>query len=90
MRYHYCTILDNIEVTQTPLDKLGQTIVHIEIPDEKYCFKTLDCIVPSFNVGGVVGLTDEEVAFWVTFCRHNASALLHSAKQGGIANAEYI
>ena len=40
MFYPYCTIGDNIEVTHTPLDSTGHTLVHIEIPDAKYCFRT--------------------------------------------------
>lgn len=37
----YCTIGNDIEVVQTPLDKTGHTLVRIEVPDEKYCFKTM-------------------------------------------------
>lgn len=90
MFYPYCTIDDCIEVVHTPLNEKGQTLVHIEIPDDVYCFKTMDCLVPTYNVSNVVGLTNEEINFWVEFCKHNASMLINCAKQGGIANAKYI
>ena len=90
MFYPYCTIHDNIEVTHTPLNKDGKTLVHIEVPDAKYCFKTVDILVPSYVVSNVIGMTDDEINGWVEYCRVNASLLIMCAAQGGIANAELI
>lgn len=84
MFYHYCTLEENIEVMHTPLDETGHTLVHIEIPDEKYCFRQMDCLVPSFKVTNVVGISKEEVDKYVQFCRYNAHLLLKYAKCGGI------
>lgn len=83
----YCTIGNGIEVTHTPLDATGHTLVHIEVPDEVFCFKVMECLIPSYKVGGVIGMTDEEVKYYVDFCKHNAGSLLKYAKEGGIANA---
>lgn len=87
MFYHYCTIGEDIEVTHTPLNSKGQTLVHIEVPDAKYCFKTMDCLIPTYRVTNIVGMTDEEVAFYLDFCKHNAHLLLKFAKEGGVENA---
>lgn len=86
MYYHYCTIMESIEVVHTPL-KNGYTTVHFEKPDKIYGFKTLDCVIPSYRVNNIVGFSDTEVSELVTFCRNNASLLLKYAREGGIANA---
>lgn len=83
----YCTIGNDVEVTHTPLDATGHTLVHIEVPDEVYCFKVMECLIPSYKVSGVVGMTDAEINYYVDFCKHNAHLLLKYAKEGGIANA---
>lgn len=82
MLYHYCTLEEDIEVMYTPLDKTGHIRVHIEIPDEKYCFRQIDCLVPSFEVTNVVGMSDEEVDKYKKFCKSNAHLLLEYAKCG--------
>ena len=87
MFYHYCTIGEDIEVSHTPLNKDGSTLVHIEVPDERYCFKTLDCLIPSYRVSNIVGMSDNEVAYYVDFCRRHAHLLLKYASLGGIVNA---
>ena len=87
MFYHYCTIGEDIEVVHTPLNNKGQTLVHIEIPDPKYCFRTMDCLIPTYRVSNIVGMKDDEIAFYVEFCKRNAHLLLKYAALGGIANA---
>ena len=89
MFYPYCTV-NETEIVHTPLNSAGQTLVHIEEPSDIYCFKTMDCLIPTYVVSNVIGFTREEVSGWVDFCRHNAGILLNCAKQGGIANADYI
>lgn len=83
----YCTLGDDIEVVHTPLNSKGQTLVHIEIPDAKYCFRTMDCLVPTYVVSNVVGMSDEEIAFYLDFIKHNAHLLLKFAREGGVMNA---
>ena len=90
MFYPYCTVNEKTEIVHTPLNSAGQTLVHIEEPSDIYCFKTMDCLIPTYVVSNVIGFTSDEVAYWVEFCRHNAGILLNCAKQGGIANADYI
>lgn len=87
MFYPYCTIGNDIEVVHTPLDESGYTLVHIEIPDEECCFKTMDCLIPSYKVSNVVGMSDEEVEEFVDFCHRHAHLLLKYASIGGIANS---
>ena len=47
----------------------------------------MDCLIPSYQVSNVVGMTDDEVAYYVDFCRRSAHLLLKYASTGGIANA---
>lgn len=86
MFYPYCSIEDTIEVVHTPI-KNGMTLVHFEEPDEIFGFKTLDCLVPTYQVSNITGFSQSEVSTLVSFCQNNAHLLLESAKRGGIANA---
>ena len=83
----YCTIGNDIEVVQTPLDKTGHTLVRIEVPDEVYCFKTMQCLIPSYELSDVYGMTDEEIERYLQFCKNNADLLLKYAACGVIDNS---
>jgi hypothetical protein len=80
------TLGNDIEVSHTPLEN-NSTTVHIEIPDEKYCFKIFECILPSYQIVNRYGLTDEEIKYYLQYCRNNAHLLLQYAKLGGVENA---
>ena len=87
MFFPFCRI-DDIEVVQSPLSKDGFTTVHFEQPDEIYCFKTLDVVVPSYRVSGLVGFTPDEVSYLVQFCSHVSHLLIKYAQiPGGVNNA---
>lgn len=58
------------------VNETGQILVHIEIPDAKYCFRQMDCLVPTYEVTNVVGMTEEEIDKYVNFCKSNAHSLL--------------
>lgn len=47
----------------------------------------MDCLIPSYKVSNVVGMSDEEVEEFVDFCHRHAHLLLKYASIGGIANA---
>ena len=73
---HYCTIDENIEVMYKKVNETGNILVHIEIPDAKYCFRQMDCLVPPYEVTNVVDMTEEEIDKYVNFCKSNAHSLL--------------
>ena len=73
---HYCTIDEDIEVMYKQVNETGQILVHIEIPDAKYCFRQMDCLVPPYEVTNVVDMTEEEIDKYVNFCKSNAHSLL--------------
>ena len=73
---HYCTIDENIEVMYKQVNETGNILVHIEIPDAKYCSRQMDCIVPTHEVPNVVGMTEPEIDKYVNFCKSNAHSLL--------------
>lgn len=85
MFYPYCTINNSIEVVHTPLNN-NKTLVHFEEPDAIVGFKTLDCIIPGYQISNITGFSQEEINFLVQFCRNNAHLLLEYASKGGIAN----
>ena len=73
---HYCTIDEDIEVMYKQVNETRQILVHIEIPDAKYCFRQMDCLVPPYEVTNVVGMTEEEIDKYIKFCKSNAHLLL--------------
>ena len=73
---HYCTIDEDIEVMYKQVNETGQILVHIEIPDATYCFRQMDCLVPTYEVTNVVGMTEEEIDKYIKFCKSNAHSLL--------------
>ena len=75
---HYCTIDKDIEVMYKKVSETGQILVHIEIPDAKYCFRQMDCIVPTYEVTNVVGMSKEEIDKYIKFCKSNAHLLLEN------------
>ena len=75
---HYCKIDEDIEVMYKKVSETGQILVHIEIPDAKYCFRQMDCIVPTYEVTNVVGMTEEEIDKYIKFCKSNAHLLLEN------------
>lgn len=82
----YCVLYDKIEVVQTPLEN-NQTVVHFEEPDAIVGFKTLDCVVPTYNVSNITGFSQSEINTLLQFCKSNAHLLLEYASKGGINNA---
>ena len=75
---HYCTIDEDIEVMYKQVNETGQILVHIEISDAKYCFRQMDCIVPTYEVTNVVGMIEEEIDKYVNFCKSNAHLFLEN------------
>lgn len=79
--FSYCTrMVDGCqtEVCYTPLRR-GYMSVHVEVPDSVYGFKTLDCTIPGYRLSWVVGFSDEELAYWLQFCRYHSGFLLELA-----------
>lgn len=86
MFYPYATIGDDLEVCHSKLVN-NSVVVHFEQPDEKFCFKVLECVLPSYKITKRVGFTNAEVKNLMTFCRNNSSLILTFAKSGGAMNA---
>ena len=85
--YPYMTLGDDIEITQTPLDKNGVTIMHVEIPDEKVGFKIIDISIPGYHVQTYGDVTQTDTNFFKQFAMNNAHLLLKYGATGGIYNA---
>lgn len=83
----YMEFDDNTIVTHNKPNKLGKVTVHIETPDNIFCFKTCDILLPDITIEDRYGFTDEEMANWVRFCKNNSERIIYYANRGGIANA---
>lgn len=86
MFYPYMTLGDLTEVIHTEWNGKNTT-VRFEKPDEVFCFKTLDCTVPGYNVSNIIGFTKEEVQALINYCQDNSDLLVKYSKCGGISNA---
>lgn len=87
MFYHYCTYLDNTEISHTPIREDGSVIIHIEEPHEITDFKTLEIEIPTLGTIKNSGFSKKEVDFWRMFCNDNACLIFELAQKGGIHNA---
>ena len=66
MIYPFMTLEDDTEITYTEMLPNGEVKVYVETPDEKDCFHSMVCYLPSYRVEEVQGYTDEEVKKYVS------------------------
>lgn len=65
MIYPFMTLEDDTEITYTEMLPNGEVKVYVETPDEKDCFHSMVCYLPSYRVEEVQGYTDEEVKKYI-------------------------
>lgn len=89
MMYPYITFSDETEVTHSHIlenDGLQVVEVHFERPVEQG-FYSARCVLPTYQWKFNEGFSDEDIAFFNEFLRHNAHLLYRYAAQGGICCA---
>ncbi len=89
MIYPYMTLSDDTEITHTHLfEENGQNTVevHFERPTDNG-FESARCSLPSYKWILREGFTDDEIAFFDEFLRHNAHLIFKFAQNGGICCA---
>lgn len=86
MMYPYITLSDETEITHSHIierDGVQTVEVHFERPVESG-FDSARCVLPSYQWKFNEGFSQEEIAFFDEFLRHNAHLLYRYAAQGGI------
>lgn len=87
MIYPFMTLEDDTEITHTEMLENGEVKVYVETPDEKDCFHSLICYLPSYRVEEVIGYSEEEVSKHVKFIREAANLIIEFAQEGGFDHA---
>lgn len=86
MMYPYITLDDETEITHSHIIEHGDAQlveVHFERPAE-HGFDSARCVLPTYQWKFSEGFSNEELAFFDEFLRHNAHLLYRYAAQGGI------
>ena len=86
MMYQYLTLADETEIVHSELHQDGSVIVHFERPKEGG-FDTARCTLPSYSWIKKEGFTEQEIAFFEEFLRHNAHLIFKYARSGGLKYA---
>lgn len=90
MIYPFMTLEDDTEITHTEILENGEVKVYVETPDEKDCFHSLVCYLPSYRVEEVIGYSEEEVSKHVKFIREAANLIIEFAQEGGFDHAAAV
>ena len=90
MIYPFMTLEDDTEITHTEMLENGEVKVYVETPDEKDCFHSLVCYLPSYRVEEVSGYSEEEVSKHVKFIREAANLIIEFAQEGGFDHAAAV
>ncbi|MDY3740977.1 MAG: hypothetical protein SO022_11005 [Selenomonadaceae bacterium] len=90
MIYPFMTLEDDTEITHTEMLENGEVKVYVETPDEKDCFHSLICYLPSYRVEEVIGYSEEEVSKHVKFIREAANLIIEFAQEGGFDHAAAV
>lgn len=90
MIYPFMTLEDDTEITHTEMLENGEVKVYVETPDEKDCFHSLVCYLPSYRVEEVIGYSEEEVSKHIKFIREAANLIIEFAQEGGFDHAAAV
>lgn len=90
MIYPFMTLEDDTEITHSEMLPNGEVKVYVETPDEKECFHSLVCYLPSYRVEEVQGYSDEEVKKYVEFITSAAHLIIEFSQEGGFNYASAV
>lgn len=87
MMYPFMTLSDGTEIVHSELLPDDSVKVYIEKPDEKDCFHTATCYLPSYRWEGINGFTEADIDRYREVIESTAHLILRFAKEGGFDNA---
>lgn len=87
MIYPFMTLDDGTEIVHSEFLKDGSVKVHIETPDEKFCFKQATCYLPSYRWEDVYGYSSEEKLKLEEVIKSTAHLIMQFSKEGCFENA---
>ncbi len=86
MIYPFMTFEDDTEITHSEMLPNGEVKVFVETPDEKDCFHSLVCYLPSYRVEDVIGYSQEEVDKYLAFIKKAANLIIEFSQEGGFCH----
>lgn len=86
MMYPYMTLNDDTEITHSEMLPDGKVKVYIETPDEKNCFHSMTCYLPSYRIE-VDGYSEKEINYFMDIIKSTANLIIEFSKEGGFMNA---
>ena len=87
MMYPFMTLNDNTEIVHSEMKNDGTVLVHIEKPDAEVCFKSADCILPSYKWENICAFSEEDIQNLEKIIRSVAHLILEFSQTGGFDNA---
>ena len=90
MIYPFMTLEDDTVITHTEMRDDGTVKVYIETSDEKDCFHSMECFLPSYKVENIKGYTKEEVDYYLAFIKEAANLIIEFSQEGGFDHAAAI
>ena len=86
MMYPFMTLEDNTEIVHSEQLENGEVKVYIETPDEKNCFHSMTCYLPSYRIE-VDGYSEKEINYFMDIIKSTANLIIEFSKEGGFMNA---
>nr|WP_305137176.1 hypothetical protein [uncultured Schaedlerella sp.] len=86
MMYPFMTLEDNTEIVHSERLENGEVKVYIETPDEKDCFHSMTCYLPSYRIE-VDGYSEKEIHYFMDIIKSTANLIIEFSKEGGFMNA---
>lgn len=87
MMYPFLTLSDGTEIVHSEMRPDDSVKVYMEKPDEKDCFHTATCYLPSYRWEDIQGFSEEEIDRYREVIESTAHLILRFAKEGGFDNA---
>lgn len=83
MIYPFMTFEDETEITHSEMLPNGEVKVFVETPNEKDCFHSMVCYLPSYRVENIIGYSQSEVDKYVNFIQKAANLIIEFSQEGG-------
>lgn len=90
MIYPFMTFEDDTEITHFEMLPNGEVKVFVETPDEKDCFHSMVCYLPSYKVENIIGYSQSEVDKYVDFIQKAANLIIEFSQEGGFNRATAV
>ncbi len=87
MMYPFLTLDDNTEIVHSEMRPDGRVKVYFEKPDEKDCFHSAVCYLPSYEWEEISGFTPKELRRYQEIIESTAHLILQFSQEGGFDNA---